>query len=82
MSDVKVRRPYRHKRLVSIVSLGDIALADDPRQNAAATLCGVDGEHSQGSGRVHAGVIFPRVLRGDGSFPPGPGLSPRLNLDL
>jgi CBS domain-containing protein len=57
MADVKVRRlpvVSRDKRLVGIVSLGDIALADDPGEAASAALCGVSepgGEHSQENGR-------------------------------
>jgi CBS domain-containing protein len=53
MADIKVRRlPVinRDKRLVGIVSLGDIALSDDPNGAASAALCGVSepgGEHSQ-----------------------------------
>ena len=53
MADVKVRRlpvVSREKRLVGIVSLGDIALADDPNGPASTALCGVSepgGEHSQ-----------------------------------
>lgn len=53
MADVKVRRlpvMSREKRLVGIVSLADIALADDPNRCAATALCGVSepgGEHSQ-----------------------------------
>lgn len=52
MADIKVRRlPVlnRDKRLVGIVSLGDIALADGP-DNAGSALCGISepgGEHSQ-----------------------------------
>jgi CBS domain-containing protein len=58
MADIKVRRlPVvdRNKRLVGIVSLGDIALADDPNQAASTALCGVSepgGLHSQGDGRA------------------------------
>ena len=56
MADVKVRRlpvVNRDKRLVGIVSLGDIALADDPGEAASAALCGISepgGEHSQENG--------------------------------
>jgi CBS domain-containing protein len=56
MADVKVRRlpvVNRDKRLVGIVSLADIALADDPHEAASAALCGVSepgGEHSQANG--------------------------------
>lgn len=52
MADIKVRRlPVlnREKRLVGILSLGDIALTDGPR-NAGNALCGISepgGEHSQ-----------------------------------
>jgi CBS domain-containing protein len=55
MADVKVRRlPVvdRDKRLVGIVSLGDIALSDDPNGAATTALCGVSepgGQHSLGS---------------------------------
>jgi CBS domain-containing protein len=58
MADIKVRRlPVvdRNKHLVGIVSLGDLALADDPNQAASAALCGVSepgGLHSQGTGRT------------------------------
>jgi len=58
MADVKVRRlpvVNRDKRLVGIVSLGDIALADDPGEAASAALSSVSepgGEHSQGDGRA------------------------------
>ena len=53
MADIKVRRlpvVNRDKRLVGIVSLGDIALSDDPGRYANAALCGISepgGEHSQ-----------------------------------
>jgi CBS domain-containing protein len=52
MADIKVRRlPVlnRNKRLVGILSLGDIALADGAG-SAASALCGISepgGEHSQ-----------------------------------
>jgi CBS domain-containing protein len=52
MSDLKVRRlPVlnKSKRLVGIVSLGDLALADGPA-NAGEALCGISepgGAHSQ-----------------------------------
>lgn len=52
MSDIKVRRlPVldKGKRLVGIVSLGDLALADGPA-NAGEALCGISepgGAHSQ-----------------------------------
>jgi CBS domain-containing protein len=52
MADIKVRRlPVlnREKRLVGILSLGDIALTDGP-SNAGSALCGIcepGGEHSQ-----------------------------------
>jgi CBS domain-containing protein len=58
MADVKVRRlpvVNRDKRLVGSVSLGDIALADDPGEVASTALSGVSepgGEHSQGNGRA------------------------------
>jgi CBS domain-containing protein len=57
MADIKVRRlPVlnRKKRLVGIVSLGDIALADGP-ESAGEAICGISepgGLHSQaGDGR-------------------------------
>jgi CBS domain-containing protein len=57
MADIKVRRlPVlnRAKRLVGIISLGDIALADGP-DNAGDAICGISepgGMHSQtGDGR-------------------------------
>lgn len=52
MADIKVRRlpVINHdKRLVGILSLGDMALEDGP-DNAGAALCGISepgGEHSQ-----------------------------------
>jgi CBS domain-containing protein len=52
MADIKVRRlPVlnKAKRLVGIVSLGDLALTDGPA-NAGEALCGIcepGGEHSQ-----------------------------------
>jgi len=52
MADIKLRRlPVldRRKRLVGIVSIGDIALLDGPR-HAGDALCGISqpgGEHSQ-----------------------------------
>jgi CBS domain-containing protein len=52
MADIKVRRlPVlnKSKRLVGIVSLGDLALSDGPA-NAGEALCGISepgGEHSQ-----------------------------------
>jgi Mg/Co/Ni transporter MgtE len=55
MADVKVRRlPVlnRDKRLVGIISLGDIALSDRANDAATRALCGVSelgGEHSQSS---------------------------------
>jgi len=58
MADVKVRRlpvVNRDKRLVGIISIGDIALADDPHNAASTALSGVSepgGEHSQGDGRA------------------------------
>jgi CBS domain-containing protein len=63
MAEIKVRRlPVlnRDKRLVGIVSLGDIAMTDGP-ENAGDALCGISepgGQHSQsidGSGRMRAG---------------------------
>jgi CBS domain-containing protein len=53
MADIKVRRlPVlnRNKRLVGIVSLGDIALSDGHDQASAMALSGISepgGEHSQ-----------------------------------
>ncbi len=55
MGDIKVRRlPVvdRNKRLVGILSLGDIAMADDQDREAAEALCGISepgGQHSQSS---------------------------------
>src|SRR5262245_55312092 len=57
MADIKVRRlPVlnREKRLVGILSLGDMALTDGP-SNAGSALCGISepgGEHSQS---IHEG---------------------------
>jgi len=56
MSDMKVRRlPVinKSKRLIGIVSLGDIALADGP-DSAGQAICGISepgGMHSQTDGR-------------------------------
>jgi CBS domain-containing protein len=59
MADVKVRRlPVidEGKRLVGIVSLGDIAMADGP-QSSGVALCGISepgGDHSQtGAAMAH-----------------------------
>lgn len=55
MADIKVRRlpvVNRQKRLVGILSLGDIALADGHDEAAASALTGISepgGEHSQSS---------------------------------
>ena len=61
MGDIKVRRlPVvdHEKRLVGILSLGDIAVADKQDQPAAEALCGISepgGKHSQsGDGRPRA----------------------------
>lgn len=58
MAGIKVRRlpvMSRNKRLVGIVSLGDLAIADGPA-NAGEALCGISepgGAHSQtGDGRM------------------------------
>ena len=59
MADVKVRRlpvVNRDKRLVGILSLGDIAQADKQYKPAVEALCGISepgGQHSQ-SGDAHA----------------------------
>lgn len=59
MADVKVRRlpvVNRDKRLVGILSLGDIAQADNQDKPAVEALCGISepgGQHSQ-SGDAHA----------------------------
>ena len=56
MSEKKVRRlPVinKNKRLVGIISLGDIALADGP-DSAGPAICGISepgGKHSQSDGR-------------------------------
>lgn len=66
MADVKLRRlPVlnREKRLVGIISLGDIALSDDANGAANQALCGVSepgGEHSQSSEGVGAKPGAPR----------------------
>ena len=58
MADIKVRRlpvVNQDRRLVGIISLADLALADDPHESASAALCGVSepgGEHSQANGRA------------------------------
>jgi CBS domain-containing protein len=55
MSDIQVRRlPVidSNKRLVGIISLGDIALADGP-DSAGQAICGISepgGKHSQSAG--------------------------------
>ena len=55
MADIKVRRlpvVNRDKRLVGIISLGDIALSNGHDQASAAALCGISepgGDHSQSS---------------------------------
>jgi CBS domain-containing protein len=60
MADIKLRRlPVldREKRLVGIVSLGDIALMDGP-SNAGSALCAISepgGEHSQATDGARAG---------------------------
>jgi CBS domain-containing protein len=57
MADIKVRRlPVLNtdKRLVGIVSLGDLALTDGPA-NAGEALCGISepgGAHSQSAGKA------------------------------
>jgi CBS domain-containing protein len=57
MADIKVRRlPVLNtdKRLVGIVSLGDLALTDGPT-NAGEALCGISepgGAHSQSAGKA------------------------------
>ena len=59
MANVKVRRlpvVSRDKRLVGILSLGDIAQADNQDKPAVEALCGISepgGQHSQ-SGDAHA----------------------------
>jgi CBS domain-containing protein len=56
MSDIQVRRlPVinKSKRLVGIISLGDIALADGP-ESAGQAICGISepgGKHSQSEDR-------------------------------
>ena len=59
MADIKVRRLLvlnREKRLVGILSLGDMALTDGP-SNAGSALCGISepgGEHSQSINEARA----------------------------
>lgn len=61
MADIKVRRlpvVSSAKQLVGIVSLADIALADDPSGSAKHALCGISepgGEHSQAADGASAG---------------------------
>jgi CBS domain-containing protein len=56
MAEVKVRRlpvVNRDKRLVGILSLGDIAQADNQDKPAVEALCGISepgGQHSQSAG--------------------------------
>jgi CBS domain-containing protein len=61
MADIQVRRlpvVNRDKRLVGILSLGDIAQADDQGRPAAEALCGIcepGGQHTQaGDGQLKA----------------------------
>ena len=72
MADIKVRRlPVldHDKRLVGILSLGDIALTDGAG-NAGSALCAISepgGEHSQsmdGAARKHAPGGGPRASSG------------------
>lgn len=55
MAHIKVRRlpvVNRGKRLVGIVSLGDIALSDDPSTSANAALCSISEPDGAGGGEV------------------------------
>ena len=58
MADIKVRRlpvVNKEKRLVGILSLGDMAIEDGP-DNAGVALCGISepgGEHSQAEDGKH-----------------------------
>lgn len=61
MADIKVRRMpvlNREKRLVGILSLGDVALVDDPdvTGEALSEISEPGGKHSQRIGRDGAGV--------------------------
>jgi CBS domain-containing protein len=57
MAEIRVRRlPVlnRHKRLVGIISLGDLAIAGPAQEDAGEALCGISrpgGQHSQSTAR-------------------------------
>jgi len=63
MADIKVRRlpvMTHQKRLVGIVSLGDLAVIDGPR-NAGEALCGISepgGSHSQSRGSASGATLL------------------------
>lgn len=73
MGEIKVRRlPVlnRDKRLVGILSLGDMALADGQDKPTTEALCGISepgGQHSQSNGGQKRGtVVAPTPRQGRG----------------